>query len=91
MYEVIALPPLSVGAAQVVEIVEDATVAASWVGIPGRFGIVAVANAVPRDEPMLLVALMVKSYFPPLVRPVTNTVVLSGRAVMVVTPVAVIE
>ena len=87
----IALPPLSTGAAHVVEIVDDATDAASWVGTPGRFGIVAVANAVPRDEPMLLVALIVKSYFPPLVRPVTSTVVLSGRAVIVVTPVAVIE
>lgn len=91
MYEVIALPPLSAGAAHVVEIVDDATEAASWVGIPGRLGTFALANTVPREEPMLLVALMVNSYSTPLERPVITADVLEGVAVTVGTPDAVIE
>jgi hypothetical protein len=91
VYEVIALPPLSAGVAHVVEIVEDATVAASCVGIPGRLGIFALAKTVPKEEPMLLVALMVNSYSTPLERPVITAVVLAGAAVTVATPDAVIE
>jgi hypothetical protein len=87
---VIALPPLSSGATHVVEIVDDETVAASWVGISGRLGIFALTVA-PNEEPMMFVALIVNSYSTPFERPVIITVVLSGLAVTVGTPVAVIE
>jgi hypothetical protein len=81
---------LSKGAAQVAEIVDEATDAVSVVGIPGRSGIDAVAKFAAADEPMLFTALIVNEYFAPRVRPEINAVVLSGLAVTVATPVALI-
>jgi hypothetical protein len=75
----------------VVAIVELDTEAVRDVGTPGRSGTVAVANDVAVDEPMLLRARIVKSYFPPLVKPMITAVVAEAVGVSGATPVAVIE
>ena len=85
-----ALPPLSTGAAQVAEMVDDATDAFSVVGIPGRSGIVAVAKFSAIEEPMLFTALIANVGLEPAASPETSTVVLSALAATVATPVAVI-
>jgi hypothetical protein len=85
-----ALPPLFMGAAHVTEIVEAETDAFRVVARPGRSGIVAVEKFVAADEPILFIAFIVKSYFPPRASPEMFAVVLSGLAITVGTPEAVI-
>jgi len=90
VYDVTALPPLSTGAAHVAEMVDEATDAFRVVGIPGTSGIFAVEKFAAADEPILFTALIVKEYLAPRVRPEISAVVLSGLAVTVATPVALI-
>jgi hypothetical protein len=85
------LPPLSTGATHVAEIVEVDTEAVRDVGTLGRSGTVAVANDVAVEAPMLFNARIVKSYFPPLVKPMITAVVAEAVGVSGATPVAVIE
>ena len=79
------------GATHVVAIVELDTEAVRDVGTPGRSGTVAVANDAAADDPMLLRARIVKSYFPPLVKPMMTAEVAEAVGVSEATPAAVIE